>query len=284
MKRLLATGALVVLYLSSVSAQTTPLAVLEKMGETYSKIEAMSCSFTLTMGLPGMPAMSIPTEMKMQRPNLFRTEVAGAVSVSDGTHLYVYLPMLEMYQKLPAPVGVDFRGATSGPLGDFSSQGDLMGRLLNADNAAALAQLAQGAEMKGEENVSGVLCHRFAVDIATGVRADLWVDKDKYLLRKMQMDMLELLKMMKETMGPEGAMFAPLMQGVQPGQMMLVQEYTKYDLAPKFAEDTFRFTPPPGAREGDLTKMAAEAMKGAAGAPAGASPPIQPKSMAPVDY
>ncbi len=278
--------ALVVAGLPLASAQAKPLDVLKKMGETYSKMDQMSCKFTMNMPVPGMGNMTIPTEMKMQRPNKFRMEVGGMMpvtTVSDGSNMFVFVPAMNVYQKSEAPASVDFRGASSGPMGDLNSQGDLMGTLMRPDSEAALTNLAKTATLLGEESAGGLLCHHMRIEMVTGAKAELWVDKEKGLLRKMQMDMAELMAAMRESMGEQGAAMAAMMGNLKPGQMIMVQEYSDYNLSPTFADDTFRFAPPSGARQVDFNKMAAE-MMGAGAAPAGAGQPATPSKKAPANY
>lgn len=265
------TWVLVVAGLPGAARAETAADILAQMGKAYAKIEKMSCKSTVSTTLPGMGVMKWPMEMKVQRPNKLRVEVGGmgaATTVCDGEHIYLYIAAMNAYQKTKAPESVDLQRTGGGPMGGLSS-GDLLGTLLQPDNTEALARIAGSASLLAEESVGGLPCHRMRIEASTGVSADIWVDKKDLLLRKMQVDMAEVMKAASQIVGAEAV---GMFRNLAPGQMMMVQEYTGYDLAPSFGPETFRFTPPAGAREVDFEREMQSLMGGGAAPGAGQMP------------
>jgi outer membrane lipoprotein-sorting protein len=251
-----------------------PADILLKMANAYEKAEKLSFKSVVNMPMPqmapNMPPMNItmPMLMKMERPNKFRVNMDSQMmgmntivtTVSDGKDMYMHMimrtPQAEMmngYQKMEAPKDMSMSAMSSGPMGDMGNEADLMGSLMGKDSKEAMKKMAQSAKMLPETRIGATFAQCYCMDVEAmkDVKMRLWIDKKSYLLLQSRMDMYELMQMLKKTTGKSN----PMMQNIQPGQMMLTQEYSDYNLKPTFKPDTFKFTPPPGAKEIDFAAM-----------------------------
>jgi len=281
MKRTLTWGMVVMLGIACAWADETPAAgdILKQMAETASKVEKMSFSITTKINTP-MGVMNIPSDLKMQRPNRMRSETKAMMmkttSVCDGEFTWVYIPMRNVYFKQKAPAGFDMEG-TMGNMGAPDGQRpDLFWMLLDRNSPDKITGLAGKASLLGDETVDGLACYHLKVETATDVQSDIWADKEKNLIRRVQLDMYQLMKAAGDKMGSQA-----VLSQLKPGQMMMTMDFHDYNLDPTFEAGTFKFTPPAGSREIDPKDLTKILMGGGGGAPPPGDAPARPTRRAP---
>jgi hypothetical protein len=167
------------------------------------------------------------SDVKVQRPNKLRADRRGANTdlefLYDGRQLVLYGTIANMYAKAPAPKTID---------GAIDHARDLLGidapgaDLLYADSYAGLIPDVVSATYLGTEMVRGVSCEHAAfrgrdVDFQIWVREGSTATPCRYVVTTTGID----------------------------GRPEYSADLVSWNLSPRFEEDVFTFTPPPGAEQ-----------------------------------
>jgi len=184
-----------------------------------------------------------------ERPNKFSLEVESsvgghAVVKSDGKNLSIYMGLSNKYLVNKAPER--WSGLSSNPfvagIAGMGNSGVVTTSIIQDDPAKAVLANVESLAYVGVDDVDGVKC-----DHLTGTQPEMdweiWIEQgDRPLVHKFVPDLAKTLKKLANQPG------GPKLEG---WKIENVVRYTQWEIDPKFAPDTFVFTPPQDATEVD---------------------------------
>ena len=262
---LLATAVLAV---AQVPDRPDALEVLKNVALTYSAMRTYSAKSTTVMEMNG-PNMQQKIETPMTitedssgKMRVETTGMGGSLTVFDGSTLWMYIPPLNKYTKLPSssaasssqPGGGDLGGAAVGGMGMFSpGTSSFLGYRSVASNVKEARILrsesvhAHGSDVdcwvvsveydsSGGQTSSEQAAGAPAVDLAR--TKTLWVEKAHYLVYRDD-------STGKTTMPGTTA----------PTETRQTINFDSITVDQPIPDGTFTFTPPPGATEMDLSSF-----------------------------
>jgi len=220
--------------------------ILHNLSTYYAGLKSFRVDLSTTMHLEaqGMK-QQVETRYKitMNRPNkiavIHLSGMMGATIVCDGKQLYIYIPMMKKYTVEKAPADFD-------ALFDREEMGMLMGlvsftpSLLRKNPYDDILEGIRSVKYGGLGNVGLTRCHRI---IFTQDEFDweMWVRAEgNPLVEKLRIDMSKSLK-------GEGSPFGD----TKNVKMEIVMTYTNWETNIVLLPDSFKFTPPKGARKVD---------------------------------
>jgi outer membrane lipoprotein-sorting protein/peroxiredoxin len=164
--------------------------------------------------------------------------VAGAQIVSDGEHLYCYLPILKEYTKIPLPPLFMFEpGSQNNLLSRISCTVPTLVMLENPE--AYLMHNVKSVELAPPDSIGPHLCEVLHLTQNNDAVTQLWVDKRANIIRKCTTDMTPYFQAIAKQRG-----LTP------PSSPMTISEWhTNIQLNEPIPPDTFAFTPPEGVQE-----------------------------------
>lgn len=214
---------------------------LAKLAERLKGAEAFATQFDfrMTVGLPGLSHnQTLHYKLAVQRPREFalipRGAEGGPSVVANAEGVTTYLAQLNQYTQRPAPESLD---AYSQSLGAMMLLPHGMGHLV----ASLLADhpdqrlIADSSERKylGREQIEGIDCHHLRI-VEELCDYDLWITAGpEPKLRRIRPDI-------SKSFGEEEREAGFL--------VTMVIEFTEWDFASQHKPETFKFTPPQGAK------------------------------------
>jgi outer membrane lipoprotein-sorting protein len=250
--------ALIFCSLGFAQSKQDALDILNRVGETYRSVKTLQAEgeVTTSMSGPGMQqngtmrlllAIAPPGKMRMGT----RTGLMDIVMIADGETMWLYMPGLNKYSKLPTrqPAGAQNPSLSGGLLG-----------LPDVEDFGRIAEGIRDARVVRSETLplNGIAADCYVIDIvpsapsassrrpagnATAAKVEpisetVWVDKARFLVVRVSSNAKVTLP---GESGPE-----------QTGSTVTFSKVTLDDPVP---DETFVFTPPPGATELDLSQF-----------------------------
>lgn len=258
---------------ASTNAAPDPAAIMKKAGESVTKAKTYQSTWRVVVTMGDMGSMSMDMVMKMAsggkafvsttpagKPTGMMAagaNMAASTTVSDGKTAIIYMKGMNSYQKMPAPKGKN--PGFGGMFGDLTKQ---------------------GAKYKyiGTQVVRGRNCHVIQIDQPTpqnggpNMKADVKAFVDQSTGRLRQIKSVMTMSGMGPGMagGPPGAGSG---QGAKPMTMTNTMVLMSEKLNAPIPASTFKFTPPPGAKEMKGGAMGMGGPPGRPGGRPGAGPP-----------
>jgi peroxiredoxin len=220
-----------------------PEDLLRQMADFLGKLPAFSCKLEATLHMTnGDQNNSAVTKMtvRLERPNklamIVDKGVMGLTVVSDGKELTQYLPMMQRFVVKPAPP--DFDGMTDiGAPSSLTILG-MSGGVIPTSGEEFYKGLIDGvtkSEYLGVEKIGDAECHHCRF-IQEEFDWDIWIELgDRPVPHRIQPDLAKQLP----NIGKDSV------------KLTYVVNATDWNAAPKFTDEDFKFTPPPGAEKGE---------------------------------
>jgi peroxiredoxin len=217
--------------------------VLRQMADYLAKLPTFSCKLEATLQMTaGDQNNSAVTNMtvRLERPNrlamIVDRGVMGLTIVSDGKELTQYLPMMQRYVVKPAPA--DLNGITDTGAPDSLTILGMSGVVIPTGGEEFYKGLIDGvtrSEYLGQEKIGDALCHHCRF-IREDFDWDIWIEVgDRPVPHRVQPDLTKQL--------PNN--------GNESMKLTYIVNATDWNVAPKFTDADFKFTPPPGAEQGE---------------------------------
>ncbi|MEX0611634.1 MAG: DUF2092 domain-containing protein [Pirellulales bacterium] len=225
------------------SAAPQPEELLKQMTEYLGDLPAFSCKVESEIHIQAKAMdnrMVTKWTVRMERPNrlaiIVNEGMMGMTYVSDGKQVVQYIPMMNRYAVSDAPADFSDLRHTTGAFAYATMA--LSGSMIPDRGQAFYDKLMDGAtkaEYVGTDKIGGVLCHHCRLH-RTDYKWDIWIEAgDKPLVRKMAPD----LSMRLEDAGGR----------LEDAKMEYSVAFSEWDVAPKFTDADFAFTPPADARQ-----------------------------------
>jgi peroxiredoxin len=230
------------------AGQQKPEEILRQMADFLGKLPAFSCKVESQLAITSKEQNNnsvTKMTVRLERPNrlalIVDEGVMGMTVVSDGKQLIQYLPMMKRYVVKEAPA--DFAGITdvgapmsvtmlgmSGVVIPTSGEEFFKGLTAGVTKSEYLGQ-----EKVGDSKTGEVLCHHCRF-IQEDFDWDIWIEVGKRpVVHKVQPDLTKQL-------AQAGAQLEDV-------KLSYVVSLTNWNVAPKFTEGDFSFTPPAGAQK-----------------------------------
>jgi len=220
-----------------------PEDVLRRMADYLCGLDAFSCRVesTLEIKAKGMDNhMTTKMVARLQRPNrlaiVLEEGAFGATIISDGKQLVQYMPAIQRYTVSAAPADLADFGKAEEP-GAASIMG--MPPLPTTADAfyKSLVDGVTKSEYVGAEKVGEIECHHCRF-VQNDFDWDIWIAaKDKPLIYKLVPDFSKR--------------FAEGGGALKEAKMSYTVLFFDWNIAPKFSDADFAFTPPEGAEKVD---------------------------------
>lgn len=243
--------------------------------------------------------MKVKYKAAVAEPNKFafigEGDSAGAMGgmslsqsvVSDGETLYRYIKMVNSYTQEPAPKTLD--GIVFGGMDPMGADAMLFGMFTEPEKSFSVAKSLKRKEYQGLETIDGAECHKIRLVSGAPSIPDLedapegmelatfvWVETgERPLIRKISPDFGGMLKTMfgggdKPTIAPDGdpGLDAAMNEMLAGMKMEIAFLYSNWNTAAEIPADSFKFSPPAGAKKTDNFM---DAMGGDLGALGGAA-------------
>jgi peroxiredoxin len=223
-------------------AQPKPEDLLRQMAEYIGNLQAFSTRINLDMRLQAQGVNNNTTTkiaLRLERPNRVALEMEGVVGmtiVSDGKTLTQFVPMVNRYTQREAPA--DFAA-----LADADGGAVMMGLpayIIPASGEALYKSLMEGvvkSEYVGKEKVGDIETHRCRF-IQENFGWDIWIGAGREpLVHKVVPDFSKQLAAAGEAM--------------KDAKLEYIATFADWNVAPKFTDADFTFTPPAGAEKVD---------------------------------
>lgn len=250
--------------------------VLSRIASVYHSAKTLQMSGTMHASQSGTgrdQSMDAPIAFTFARPNKMRMASGsgqnGNVIVSDGKTAYIYLSQINQYKKIPAPKGL--------VAGSGKGEGSLTLELLSGKDINAFMN---NPKMLPSQKIGGVDCFVIAYTpnvppIMPGAIAKekVWVGKSDLLVRQIESNQTVPISVLAKLAGPKQHIKAPISITQRTTSASVVANAT-------LPANTFKFTPPNGAKPLQVPKMPPPGAKGPGG-PQGALPAAEPGQKAP---
>jgi peroxiredoxin len=219
--------------------EKNPEDVLRRMVDFLVEKPALACNIVTTIDIESKGVknhMETKMALRMERPNRLSLVVAqgvmGITLVSDGKQLIQYMPALKRYSIQEAPA--DFAG--------LSEKGVALGipvvggtaTMIPTDADEFFEEITSGvtkSEYLGTEKIGDAECDHLRF-IREDLSWDIWIETgEKPLVRKILPDLSKQFAQMEGT------------------KISFVVEFSDWDIAPKFTDTDFAFTPPADAEK-----------------------------------
>jgi len=215
------------------------------MADFYANLPAVSCTIQVAIHLqaPGRDhRMDTKLTARLERPNRIALQVdegqLGMTLISDGKQLWQYLPMLNRYTVQDAPPSLSEVVAGEGASLLAAVGGS--GALIPTEGEEFYRKLIKGvkkSEYLGEEKVGEIPCHHCRF-VREDFAWDIWIEAGpRPLVHKIVPDL--------------SRQFAKAGEAFKDAKLEYTVEFTDWNVAPKFTEQDFAFTPPAGAEQVD---------------------------------
>jgi hypothetical protein len=175
---------------------------------------------------------SAQIEVSVARPNKLMARSTSDEGVrrfyADGTNVSLFDEKMNLYAVVPSVGPIDEMVARIDDAYGFTPP---LAEFALSDPYASISRNIQSSSYKGMETIDGVNCHHIS---ATGelVAADIWVGANDHLPRR-------LVATFKDREG------SPQMKA----------DFTAWDMAAKFGDETFAFAPPEGAEKIEMVSV-----------------------------
>ena len=214
----------------------TPELVLRGMSEKLAKSQRLTFKVTRHLDAALIEGRELPEsaqiEVSVARPNKLMARSASTDDVrrfyADGTNVSLYDEKMNLYAVVPSPGTID---ETVARINDAYGFTPPLAEFALSDPYASISLHIQSSSYKGVEIIDGVNCHHIS---ATGelVDADIWVGANDHLPRR-------LVATFKDREG------SPQMKA----------DFTSWDTAAKFGDETFTFSAPAGAEKIEMVSV-----------------------------
>lgn len=232
-------------------------AVVDRFSKFFIEVDGFKTvlNIDLKMDLGGRKQeFTVEDHIAAQRPNLFSLETesstgGGAVVKADGENLWILMGAFNKYFASEAPKKLSDLTSTQTVMGiaAMGNAGKVTLALLSKDPAEALMMGVESLTYVGEDEVSGVKCDRIAGSEAN-MSWDLWIKQgDEPVVLKFVPDLTKTFRMMMERMPKE--QLEQLGEQLKNMKAENVALYTKWEINPEIAPETFAFTAPEDATE-----------------------------------
>jgi peroxiredoxin len=217
--------------------------VVRQMADYLGKLPAFSCKLeaVLHMESGGQKNDAVTTmTVRLQRPDklamIVDKGVMGLTVVNDGKELTQYLPMMQRYVVKPAPA--DFNEMTDiGAPNSLTILG-MSGGVIPTSSDEFFKGIMDGvtkSEYLGEEKIGEVNCHHCRF-VQEEFDWDIWVEVgNQPVPHKIVPDLTKQLPNV----------------GNEKIKLSYVVSASDWNVSPKFTDADFKFTPPPGAEQGE---------------------------------
>jgi peroxiredoxin len=227
-----------------------PEDVVRQAADYLGKLPAFSCKVESVLAVTSNIQNNrnvTKTSLRLERPNrlamIVEEGVQGITIVSDGKHLTQYMPILKRYVEKEAPadfdgmtdIGVPLPSTMLGVAGDIiGDSGDAIYKKLMT---GVLESKYLGEEKVGDEKSGEFLCHHLRF-IQEDVDWDIWIDAGhEPLIRKVAPDLTKQLAAAGAQLGD--------------AKIEFTESFADWNVAPKFTDADFKFTPPADAEQVD---------------------------------
>jgi peroxiredoxin len=223
--------------------QGTPKAdeILRRMADYLGELPAFSCSIDALMRIQaqGMDnRVATKFTLRLERPNRFALVVdegeMGTTIISDGKQLIQFLPMTNRYTVQEAPDDLAGLAKEGGAMG-LSSMSNVIIPTSGEEFFDKLMANVKRSEYLGAEKIGEVICHhcRFYRD---DFNWDIWIESgERPLVHKVVPDLSKQLAEAGEVL--------------KDAKLEYSIAFANWNVAPKFTDADFAFTPPEGAEE-----------------------------------
>ncbi len=214
--------------------------------------------------------MEAEYRIAVERPNKFAIVPSGAMEmvfgarVCDGERLYNHQPMMKRYtvEEAPEKTGADLVSTSlaAGPMGLFIS-----GFFTEMDELEMVQPAEEGGcefEYVGIEEIDGVKCHRvrrrYAEAPLEGVECEMWIDAgEKPLPRRMSQDLSGMYSRVMQDVDdkdiPDVFGKGQFKEMFKDAEYVIAARFENWKVNARLPEDTFKFTPPEGAKRDETS-------------------------------
>jgi peroxiredoxin len=217
--------------------------VLRQMAEYLGKLPAFSCKLEAVLHMESgeqknnaVTAMTVRLERPDKLAMIVDKGVMGLTVVCDGEQLTQYLPMMQRYVVKPAPA--DFNEMTDiGAPSSLTILG-MSGGVIPTSGDEFFKGMMDGvtkSEYLGQEKIGDVPCHHCRF-VQEEFDWDIWIEVGA--------------RPVPHKIVPDLAKQLPSV-GNEKIKLSYVVSASEWNVSPKFTDADFKFTPPPGAEQGE---------------------------------